>query len=66
MFPEFQWIGGSSDNLPFVDEKFDFVVANATLHHLLDIPGSMREMLRVLKPGGLLLEIPLEGIIKQN
>ncbi len=55
MFPEFQWIGGSSDNLPFVDEKFDFVVANATLHHLLDIPGSMREMLRVLKPGGFLI-----------
>ncbi|EAZ91312.1 class I SAM-dependent methyltransferase [Crocosphaera chwakensis] len=57
IFPEFQWVGGSADNLPFLNESFDFVVANAALHHLLDIPTSIREMLRVLKPGGFLITI---------
>jgi ubiquinone/menaquinone biosynthesis C-methylase UbiE len=50
--PQAQWIGGLAHILPFKDESFDFVFANATLHHLRDIPTSMAEMLRVLKPGG--------------
>jgi SAM-dependent methyltransferase len=53
--PQARWIGGFSYLLPFADGSFDFVFANATLHHIRDIPTSMKEMLRVLKPGGWLL-----------
>src|SRR5262249_14153765 len=33
----------------------DAVVCNAALHHLRDLPASIAEMLRVLRPGGILL-----------
>jgi len=54
-YPELNWIGGSSHNLPFQDESFDVVVANAALHHMVNIPVTISEMLRVLKPGGALI-----------
>ena len=53
--PEVSWFGGSAHGLPFRDASFDFVVANATLHHLTGLPQAVRELLRVLKPGGYLL-----------
>jgi SAM-dependent methyltransferase len=55
--PEVRWIGGNSGLLPFVEASFDVVVANAALHHVRDIPATMAEMLRVLKPGGWLLTL---------
>lgn len=54
-YPQLHWYGGSSRNLPFPDNHFDIVVATAALHHLSDIPQSLQESLRVLKPGGYLL-----------
>lgn len=54
-YPQLRWFGGSSRNLPFANCQFDIVVANATLHHLLDLPNSLGECLRVLKPGGFLI-----------
>ena len=50
-----RWIGGFSHVLPFVQGSFDFVFANAALHHMRDIPGAIFEMLRVLRPGGYLI-----------
>lgn len=55
--PEARWIGGSSRVLPFGDCSFDVVVANAALHHIRDIPATIGEMLRVLKPGGCLITL---------
>ncbi len=52
-----RWIGGNSSLLPFISGTFDVVVANAALHHIRDIPATMREMLRVLKPGGMLVTL---------
>jgi ubiquinone/menaquinone biosynthesis C-methylase UbiE len=50
-----RWIGGFSHVLPFARDSFDFVFANAALHHMRDIPAAISEMLRVLRPGGYLI-----------
>jgi ubiquinone/menaquinone biosynthesis C-methylase UbiE len=42
------------DRLPFVDATFDIVAAYSVLHHVPDYLLAVREMARVLKPGGLL------------
>jgi ubiquinone/menaquinone biosynthesis C-methylase UbiE len=38
--------------LPYDDDTFDLVVGHAVIHHIPDVEGAFREMLRVLKPGG--------------
>jgi SAM-dependent methyltransferase len=38
--------------LPFADATFDLVLANHVLEHVLDYRASVREVARVLKPGG--------------
>ncbi len=52
--PGSEWICGTSKNLPYPDESFDFVAINAALHHFSDIPSAVSEALRVLKTGGIL------------
>jgi len=44
-----------AEELPFDDSVFDAVVACDVLEHVLDLNAVCREMLRVLKPGGLLV-----------
>ena len=39
-------------NLPFMDESFDVVIANSMLYHVPDIEKGLREVRRVLKKGG--------------
>jgi SAM-dependent methyltransferase len=39
----------------FPDESFDFIYTFGVLHHIPDAPCAMREIMRVLKPGGELL-----------
>ena len=41
-------------SLPFEDESFDRVFSNALMEHLTDPVRAMREMFRVLKPGGMI------------
>ncbi len=38
--------------IPYDDETFDLVVGHAVLHHIPDVELALREVLRVLKPGG--------------
>ena len=54
-FENIEWIGGSVTRIPFPDESFDFVIANAALHHVFDLESALDEMLRVLKVDGRLL-----------
>ncbi len=39
--------------LPFADDTFDKVICSEVLEHIPDYRGALREMERVLKPGGL-------------
>jgi demethylmenaquinone methyltransferase/2-methoxy-6-polyprenyl-1,4-benzoquinol methylase len=45
----------SSEFLPFPNDTFERVIMVDALHHVLDQKASACEMLRVLKPGGLLV-----------
>jgi len=40
--------------LPFDDGEFDWVISNSIVHHIPEPIDSLREMQRILKPGGLL------------
>ena len=41
-----------AERIPYDDNTFDIVVGHAVIHHIPDVEGAFREMLRVLKPGG--------------
>ncbi|MEE2691462.1 MAG: class I SAM-dependent methyltransferase [Pseudomonadota bacterium] len=43
---------GDGENLPFDADTFDVVYSNGVIHHTPDTIGVVRDMLRVLKPGG--------------
>lgn len=40
------------ERLPFASESFDVVYSNGVLHHTPDTAGAIREVHRVLRPGG--------------
>lgn len=51
----FRYIEGDALSLPFEEGSFDLVTCQTVLIHLPDARDGLREMLRVLRPGGLLL-----------
>jgi ubiquinone/menaquinone biosynthesis C-methylase UbiE len=59
-----QWMAmrGSVYELPFPDASFDCVIISEVLEHLHEDRRALREMSRVLKPGGVLAaSVPREG-----
>jgi SAM-dependent methyltransferase len=47
------WVAADlNDDLPFRDGEFDLVLMLEVIEHLPDIPHALREVARVLKPGG--------------
>ncbi|KAA8964801.1 class I SAM-dependent methyltransferase [Mycobacterium sp.] len=41
-----------AERIPYDDDTFDLVVGHAVLHHIPDVQLALREVLRVLRPGG--------------
>ncbi|MGA8117225.1 MAG: class I SAM-dependent methyltransferase [Actinocatenispora sp.] len=41
-----------AETIGYDDDSFDLVVGHAMLHHIPDVEQALREVLRVLKPGG--------------
>jgi ubiquinone/menaquinone biosynthesis C-methylase UbiE len=51
--PNLYFHAGNIYRLPFPDETFDAVFVHAVLYHLQDPHSALREVYRVLKPGGM-------------
>jgi SAM-dependent methyltransferase len=55
-------VNGDIYGLPFSDDTFDKVILSEVLEHLEDDAGGLREVVRVLKPGGLVaITVPNEN-----
>ncbi len=52
--PLFQFAVNDAQFLPYPTGHFEAVFANHMLYHVPDLPGTLREIRRVLKPGGYL------------
>lgn len=52
MAPEIEWHEGNALDLPFSEQEFDAVVCQQGLQFFPDKPQALREMHRVLRPGG--------------
>jgi ubiquinone/menaquinone biosynthesis C-methylase UbiE len=50
--PSIDWQTGVAESLPYEDESFDAVVCQFGLMFFQDRPAAIREMMRVLVPGG--------------
>jgi SAM-dependent methyltransferase len=46
------WTEARADALPFADASFDIAVSRFSIHHWPNPPESLREVARVLRPGG--------------
>lgn len=47
-----QFTAGDAESLPYPDNSFDLVICNSVLHWFENRPVAIREMTRVLRPGG--------------
>lgn len=50
--PQSVFYRGDAGCLPFADGRFDIVAAHHMLYHVSDLPTTLQEMRRVLRPGG--------------
>ncbi|HEX7159047.1 MAG TPA: class I SAM-dependent methyltransferase [Edaphobacter sp.] len=51
LYPQFLFVHAKGERLPFADHSFDAIISRVALPYM-DIPAALREMRRVLKPGG--------------
>ncbi len=50
--PSISWVEGDGMNLPFPDDTFDVLTIGFGLRNMISYEGGLREMRRVLRPGG--------------
>jgi ubiquinone/menaquinone biosynthesis C-methylase UbiE len=50
-----EFVAGDAGALPFRDESFNVVTCRTAAHHFADLPAAVRQIHRVLRPGGSLL-----------
>lgn len=50
--PDLSFTAGDATHLPFADESFDAVTISFGLRNVVDTVGALREMHRVVRPGG--------------
>ncbi|GAB2026918.1 class I SAM-dependent methyltransferase [Lactovum odontotermitis] len=55
LHPEFKFVAGSAQDLPFADNSFDIAVCSASFHHFPDPAGFLAEASRIIKPDGKLV-----------
>ncbi len=55
-----------AQKLPFPDRSFDVVMSSLVLHHVQDFSKALREMARVLRPGGIIVIADLSGMIMKS
>jgi len=48
---------GGNGRLPFDDNTFDFIISEQVLEHVLDQVGILRELHRVMRPGGCAIHV---------
>lgn len=53
------WVDGDGEHLPFDDQRFDRVTAQFSLRNMDDWVQGIKEMVRVLKPGGRLVVLEM-------
>ena len=62
------WQAADTLRLPYADASFDGVTSGYLFRNVSDIPGALREQLRVLKPGGRLVTLdttpPRDGLMR--
>ena len=51
----YAYLRGTAEGLPFDDDTFDMVTCQTVLIHVADAEVALREMIRVAKPGGLIV-----------
>lgn len=64
----FERINGNMNELPFRNESFDVVFIAATLHHSSAIPTTLKQVERILKPGGKVIMVnePVASILSNK
>ena len=54
-------------NLPFYDDTFDLIMCNHVLEHIPDDSSALKQLYRVLKPGGrAILQVPISKVLKDT
>jgi NADH dehydrogenase [ubiquinone] 1 alpha subcomplex assembly factor 5 len=56
-----QRLAADEEALPFINRAFDLIISNLTLHWVNDLPGTLLQARRALKPDGLFLASMLGG-----